>query len=181
MSVPGTPERMVVNIPRSFKRRIARPVVRFGPRPPSPFAPWQALQDVANSFLPAATASGWPANGFRSDADSGRGNWAQSGETVMKSAQICRILLRPHIITGVPGQRRRIGFERNFLPSADCDSQVLVLGNPLVSYIFQLDTIKMRNRANFVGGWRIMSRPPVPTYTRSISAYKRVGLVKALE
>jgi len=66
-------------------------VVRLGPRPPSPLAPWQALQEVANSFRPAATASGWPANGFRSEGESGRGYWAQRVGKVTKSAQMCRI------------------------------------------------------------------------------------------
>src|SRR5579864_8006742 len=62
-------------------------MVRLGPRPPSPFAPWQPLQEVANTFAPAGTASGWPASGLRSEGESGRGNWARTRrqETGVKS------------------------------------------------------------------------------------------------
>ena len=36
--------------------------------------------------------------------------------------------VRPHIITGSPDGGGEFGFERNFLPSADLGSNVLVLG-----------------------------------------------------
>src|SRR2546427_492327 len=96
MSVPGIPLRMEVNSAVSLERRIIRPSMRLGPRPPSPFAPWQPLQEAANSFFPARIASGWAANGFRSDLESGSGNCAGSAEAISRNVQMVRIGQHTH-------------------------------------------------------------------------------------
>src|SRR5262249_3870517 len=97
MSVPGTPLRMEVNSPWSLRRRMRRPSVRLGPRPPSPLGPWQPLQEFANSFAPAATAWGSPASGLRGPSGSGR-NWPHSAG-IARRMHKARIDLTPHGIT----------------------------------------------------------------------------------
>src|SRR6266566_1480650 len=93
MSVPGTPDLIEANRAPSRIRRIWRPSVRLGPRPPSAFAPWQPLQEAMNSFLPARIASDWPAKGLRSDRESGSGICDRRADATRRRMQIVRISL----------------------------------------------------------------------------------------
>src|SRR5581483_6763256 len=72
ISVPGTPFRIVSNTRPSLALRTNQARTRSGPRPPSPFDPWQALQPAPNSFRPALIAAGWSDRGFLAGVVSGR-------------------------------------------------------------------------------------------------------------